>query len=79
MPMRRGKRGRGRLRSASEQSFGGQFLLELLEGQLQGAEPLGFQRFHQQLVFAARLIDVDASARQHRESILRAKFPIAVR
>ena len=79
MPMRRGKRGSGRLRSAREQALGGQLLLELLEGQLQRAEALRLEHFHQQLVFAARLVDVDAAARQHRQAILRAEFPVAVR
>ena len=79
MPMRRGKRGSGRLRSAREQAFGGQLLLELLEGQLQRAQSLRFQHLHLQLVFAARLVDIDAAARQHRQAVLRLELPVAVR
>jgi hypothetical protein len=74
MPMRQGPFPLGR-----EQSLGGQLLFELLEGQLQRAEALGFEQFHQQLVFAARLVDVDAAARQHCQAILRAELPVAVR
>ena len=62
-----------------EQALGGQLFLELLEGQLQRAQTLGFEQFHQQLVFAARFVDIDAAARQHRQPILRPEFPVAVR
>ena len=62
-----------------EQPLGGQLLLELLEGQLQRAQALRLQRLHQQLVFAARLVDVDAAARQHRQPVLRLELPVAVR
>jgi hypothetical protein len=78
MPMRRGIAAAGAC-APGEESFGRQFLLELLEGQLQRAQTLRFEQFHQQLVFAARFVDVDAAARQHRQAILRTKFPIAVR
>ncbi len=61
-----------------EQPLGGQLLLELLEGQLQRAQPLRLQQLHQQLVFAAGLVDVDAAARQHRQAVLRLEFPVAV-
>ena len=61
-----------------EQSLGGQFLLELLEGQLQRAQALRLQHFHQQLVFAAGFVDIDAAARQHGQAVLRLEFPVAV-
>ena len=69
----------GPLALGREQALGGQLLLELLESQLQRAQPLGLERLHQQLVFAARLVDVDAAARQHRQAVLRLEFPVAVR
>ena len=79
MPMRRGKRGSGRFRSGANRPFGGQLLLELLEGQLQRAQALRLERLHQQLVFAAGLVDVDAAARQHGQAVARLEFPVAVR
>ena len=65
----------GALALRREESLGGQFLLELLEGQLQRAESLRLEQFDQQLVFAARFVDVDAAARQHRQAVLRLEFP----
>jgi hypothetical protein len=61
-----------------EEALGGQLLLELLEGQLQRAQSLRLQQFHQQLVFAAGFVDIDAAARQHRQPVLRLEFPEAV-
>ena len=61
-----------------EEALGGEFLLELLEGQLQRAQPLGFQQFDQELVLAAGFVDIDAAARQHGEPVLRLEFPEAV-
>ena len=63
----------------AEQPLGGQLLLELLEGQLQRAQALRLEQFHQQLVFAARFVNVDAAARQHRQAVLRLELPVAVR
>lgn len=62
-----------------EQPLGGQFLLELLECQLERAQTLRFEQFHYQLVFATLFVDIDAPARQHGQSIPRAEFPIAMR
>ena len=47
MPMRRGRRGMGRLRAGIEQAFGRKFLLQLLEGELQRAVTLRLDGFHQ--------------------------------
>ena len=69
----------GPLARGGEQALGGQLLLELLEGQLQRAEALRFERFHHKLVFAARFVDVDAAARQHRQPVARLELPVAVR
>ena len=52
MPILRGKRGSGRLRAALEEPFGLQPRLELLEGELQRAEPLRLQQLDDQLVLA---------------------------
>ena len=73
-PMRRGKRGRGRLRGGVEQAFGVELFLQLLKGQLQRAEALRLERLHQKLIFAARFKDVDLAARQHGHAILRTKL-----
>ena len=62
-----------------EQALGGQLPLELLESQLQRAHALRLERLHQQLIFAAGFVDIDAAARQHRQAVLGFEFPIAVR
>ena len=62
-----------------EEALFGQFLLELLEGELERAVAQGLQEFDDELVFAARLEDVDAAAREHGETVLGLEFPIAVR
>ena len=68
----------GTLAFGREETFGGKFLFELLEGQLQRAQSLRFEQFDQQLVFAAGFVDIDAAARQHGESVARLEFPEAV-
>ena len=79
MPMRRGNRGSGRLRPAANRPFGRELFLELLEGQLQCAQPLRLQQLHLQLILAANLVDIDAAARQHCQAIGRLELPVAVR
>ena len=79
MPMRRGIARQRTLAPGLEEAFFGQLLLELFEGQLQRAVAQRLQHFDDELVFAARLEDVDAPARQHGQAILRLEFPIAVR
>ena len=56
-----------------EEPFLGEFLLELFERQLQRAGALRLDGFDDQLIFAARFVDVDAAARQHRHAVLRFK------
>src|ERR1700686_1001141 len=57
-----------------EQALGCQLLLELLESKLQRTMALRLQRLHQELVFAAHLINVDVAARQHGNSVLGFEF-----
>ena len=76
MPMRCGSRGMGRLRAAIEQAFGRQFLLQLFEGELQRAVALRLDGFHQKLILAARFVDVDVAARQHRHAVLRFELEV---
>ena len=48
-----------------EQAFGLEPLLELLEGELQRAEPMRLHVLADELIFALRFIDADAAARDH--------------
>ena len=64
---------------SGEQPFGRELLLELLESELQRAEALRLDQFHQQLILAARFVNVDAPAREHGQPILRLELPVAVR
>ena len=77
MPMRRGSAGSGRFRSWSKQTFGGELLLELLEGKLQRAVALRLEVLNVDLVFAARLVDADAAAGHHGEAVLWLDLEIA--
>ena len=71
MPMRCGMAGRGSLRSSSNSPSWKQPLLQLLEGDLQRADALWIDRFGDQLVVAARLVDAQAPARDHLHARLR--------
>src|SRR5208283_5912911 len=51
--------------------FGQQARLELFVRKLQGSCAARFQRLGNELELAARLVDRDAAAHQHRESVLR--------
>ena len=53
MPIVRGKRGSGRLRAGIEEPLGLEPLLELLEGELERAEPLRLEQLDDELVLAA--------------------------
>ena len=53
-----------------EEAGGSQALLELLEGELTGAEPLRLQVLARQLIFAFRPVDADAAARDDAQPIL---------
>ncbi len=79
MPMRCGSRGMGRLRAASNRPSRRQLLLQLLEGELQRAVALRLDGFHQKLILAARFVDIDVAARQHRHPVLRLELQIAQR
>jgi hypothetical protein len=59
------------LADGGEQALGFELLLQLLEGELQRAEALRLDGFDDQLIFAARFVDVDLAARQHRDTLLR--------
>ena len=59
-----GQRGQRPLTARREETLSFQLLFQLLEGELQGAESLGFQGLHNHLQFAASVVVVDAAARQ---------------
>ncbi len=79
MPMRRGKRGRSRLRSASKRPSAASFFLSCSKASCSAPGALRFEQFHQQLILAAGLVNIDAPARQHRQAVLRLEFPESVR
>ena len=63
-----------------EEALGRQPLLELLEGQLQGAEATRLQQLDHQLVLAALRVDLDGAERHHVQAVgrLEADAPHAV-
>src|ERR1700733_8286781 len=62
-----------------EQTFGRQLLLQLFEGELQRAVALRLNGFHQKLIFAARLVNINMAARENRHAVLRLDFQVAQR
>ena len=74
MPILRGSAGSGRLRAGVEQPFGLQPLLQLLERELQRAEPLRLEVLADELIFALRLVDRDPSARDDAQAVGRLEF-----
>ena len=62
-----------------EEALGREFLLELLERELQSAVSLRLEKLDQQLIFATRFENIDAPTRQHRHAVLRFEFQIPVR
>ena len=54
-----------------EQSFGSQTLLQLVERQLQCAEPFGLETLADELVFALRVVNADPSARDDAHAVVR--------
>ena len=64
-PMRFGRAGKDRLRSGSEQAFGGQPGAQFLELPLQRTEARILHVIDDELVFAARLIESNPRAHQH--------------
>ena len=53
-----------------EEPFGLELALELLEGELERAEPLGLHQLDDELVLAARGVDVEAAEGQHLQAVL---------
>ena len=66
-----GKRRQRTLARLVEQSFGGQPLLQLIEGELQRAEAFRLEVLADDLVLALRVVDADAAARDDAQSVLR--------
>ena len=52
-----------------EEALGREFLLELLERELQSAVSLRLEKLDQQLIFATRFENIDAPTRQHRHAV----------
>ena len=65
MPILRGSAGSGRLRAASNSPSCLQPLLQLVERELQRAEPVRLEVLADELVFALRLVDRELAARDH--------------
>ena len=70
IPIVRGRSGRGFLRAGVEKALGPELLLELFEGELEGALALGLDDLDDDLVLAPRLVDVDPSAADDLEAVL---------
>src|SRR5262249_32167478 len=62
-----------------EQSFVLQPLLQLVEGELQGAEPMRLEMLAHQLVLALRLVDPHAPPRDRPQAVRRLELEIAQR
>ena len=65
--------GQGPLASGVEEAFGFEALLELLEGELEGASADGLHGFGDELHLAALLVDADAAADEDVEAVFRAE------
>ena len=79
MPILRGSAGSGRLRAGVEQPFGLQPLLQLLEGELQRAEPVRLEVLADELILALRLVDAEPAARDDVQAVLRLELQVADR
>ena len=81
MPIRRGKRGSGTLAALGEEALGAQTRLELLERELERAEPARLQQLDHELVLAALRVDLEAAEREHVLAVARleadAPHPVA--
>ena len=73
----RGSAGSGRLRAASNRPFGREPLLQLLEGQLQRAEPVRLQVLADDLILALRVVDAEPAARDDPQAVLRLEAQVA--
>ena len=78
IPIRRGKRGSGRLRPAANRPSAASLRLSCSNASCSAPTPLRLERLHLQLVFAAGFVDIDRAARQHRQAVLGLEFPVAV-
>lgn len=79
MPMRKRKTRQGTFAGRFKESVGEQFLLELFEGQTKRAVALRFDGFHDELIFAAQLVDIDAAAGQDLNAVFRFELQAPVR
>ena len=71
MPMRRGSTGIGFLRPTVEQAFGGELFLELLKGDLKGANADRFEKFADHLQLAPAFVNAEAPAGDYPQAVLR--------
>ena len=78
-PMRRGSAGSGRLRACVEQALGGELLLQLFEGLLQGAEAFRLHVLAEDLVLALGIVDADLAARDDLQAVFRLELQVAQR
>ena len=70
-PILRGSAGSARLRARSNSPSAASRCLQLLEGELPGAEPFRLQVLAEQLILALRVVDADAAARDDPQAVLR--------
>ncbi len=78
-PILRGSDGQRPLAPRVEQPLGREPLLELIEGELQRAEPFRLQVLADDLVLALRVVDADAAARDDAQAVLRLEAQVAQR
>ena len=69
MPILRGSDGKRALARRVEQSLGLQPALQLIEGELQRAEPVRLHALADDLIFALRLVDAQASAHDDVQAV----------
>ncbi len=79
MPMRRGRAGQRPLARLLEQALGGELLLELLERELQRAQPMRLHVLADELILALRVVDADAAAHDDVQSVFGLELQIAQR
>ena len=68
--IRRGNRGSGRLRAGVEQSLGRQPLAQLAQRQLERAQALGLDLVDDELIAAARGVDVEIALADHFQAVV---------
>ena len=76
-PILRGSAGSGTLAPLVEQPLAREPLLELVEGELPRAEALGLEVLADDLIFALRVVDADAAARDDAQAVLRLEAQVA--